>query len=417
MFTNLNIKSLSVKATPYRVFEKSTRSGFGVQISTKGTKTFFYYYKTNQNKQRFFKLGVFGVGQGKVTLKEAGALWDKWYKVRQSGHDPKIVRDNNIQAEEDKYEEQKRKEKELSKKGSYEQLLNAYVDNLRADNKKSVQNVIQAFNLNAFTVIKKTSKAKDVTLEQINDTLSIIEKRGSSVMSNRVRAYLSAAFSFGLRSDNSRTSSITKFGISHNPVRDVPKSEIKEKKGNRFLSEEEIKDLWFLLDETNICESIKAIIRLLICTGQRVTEVKRININDIDFKNGLWELEQTKAGRPHVVALPHLAIDIIKNLKPSKTGRLASSKKDEELSINAISQAIYRFCKSKQFEKFTPKDIRRTWKTLGGKAGISKADRDRYQNHALHDVSSEHYDRYDYLTEKRAVAKIWNSYLLKIIAV
>lgn len=42
-----------------------------------------------------------------------------------------------------------------------------------------------------------------------------------------------------------------------------------------------------------------------------------------------------------------------------------------------------------------------------GEAGISKEIRDRIQNHALNDVSSEHYDRYDYLTEKRRVLEIW----------
>lgn len=36
-----------------------------------------------------------------------------------------------------------------------------------------------------------------------------------------------------------------------------------------------------------------------------------------------------------------------------------------------------------------------------GETGISKEIRDRIQSYALNDVSSKHYDRYDYLTEKR----------------
>ena len=42
---------------------------------------------------------------------------------------------------------------------------------------------------------------------------------------------------------------------------------------------------------------------------------------------------------------------------------------------------------------FTARDLRRTWKTLAGAAGISKETRDRLQSHALSDVSSKHYDR------------------------
>jgi hypothetical protein len=44
-----------------------------------------------------------------------------------------------------------------------------------------------------------------------------------------------------------------------------------------------------------------------------------------------------------------------------------------------------------------------------GAAGISKEIRDRIQNHALNYVSSKHYDRYDYLTEKRMALEIWES--------
>jgi integrase len=60
-----------------------------------------------------------------------------------------------------------------------------------------------------------------------------------------------------------------------------------------------------------------------------------------------------------------------------------------------------------EFKVFTARDLRRTCKTLMGEAGISKEIRDRIQNHALNDVSSKHYDRYDYLTEKRRALEIW----------
>jgi hypothetical protein len=57
----------------------------------------------------------------------------------------------------------------------------------------------------------------------------------------------------------------------------------------------------------------------------------------------------------------------------------------------------------------TNRALRRTWKTLAGKAGIPKEIRDRIQNHALHDVSSRSYDRWHYLPEKRQVRKCGTS--------
>ena len=46
-----------------------------------------------------------------------------------------------------------------------------------------------------------------------------------------------------------------------------------------------------------------------------------------------------------------------------------------------------------------------------GELGISKSIRDRLQNHALQDVSSKHYDRYEYMPEKRIALESWERQL------
>jgi hypothetical protein len=64
----------------------------------------------------------------------------------------------------------------------------------------------------------------------------------------------------------------------------------------------------------------------------------------------------------------------------------------------------------------TNRDLRRTWKTLAGKAGISKEIRDRIQNHALQDVSSKSYDRWNYMPEKRAAMKEWDQFVRALLS-
>jgi len=64
----------------------------------------------------------------------------------------------------------------------------------------------------------------------------------------------------------------------------------------------------------------------------------------------------------------------------------------------------------------TNRDLRRTWKTLAGKAGVSKEISDRIQNHTLQDVSSKSYDRWNYMPEKRAAMKKWNVFATKILS-
>ena len=85
------------------------------------------------------------------------------------------------------------------------------------------------------------------------------------------------------------------------------------------------------------------------------------------------------------------------------------------ISNTTIAKVIREFCKEKDISKFIARDVRRTWKTLAGKARIDKQLRDRIQNHALRDVSSRHYDKYDYLPEKKEAMKIWNDFLELII--
>ncbi len=46
-----------------------------------------------------------------------------------------------------------------------------------------------------------------------------------------------------------------------------------------------------------------------------------------------------------------------------------------------------------------------------GKLGINKSIRDIIQNHALNDVSSKHYDRWDYMPEKQEALEKWCNHL------
>jgi len=55
------------------------------------------------------------------------------------------------------------------------------------------------------------------------------------------------------------------------------------------------------------------------------------------------------------------------------------------------------------------------FKTLAGKAGLPKEIRDRLQNHALQDVSSKNYDRWNYMPEKRAGMARWDKFVRALL--
>lgn len=87
--------------------------------------------------------------------------------------------------------------------------------------------------------------------------------------------------------------------------------------------------------------------------------------------------------------MPSLAAELMESIKPNEFGWFFPSAKDP--SKPASHATLYSFVWRQRDRGVIPyatnRDLRRTFKTLAGKAGISKEIRDRIQNHALQDVA------------------------------
>jgi integrase len=279
---------------------------------------------------------------------------------------------------------------------------------------------VQNSFLKDLPILNLNTKASDINKDDIVLILHAITERGSLVMANRMRAYLSAMFQYGIFFDNSveAVKRQTKFFIQSNPVLNVQKIIKNEKRGDRSLSEDEVNIFWNSLVNSKMTLLRINVFKLILLTGSRVEEIASLRWDEIDFKERTINLpsERTKNKRPHIIPLNELAFEIIeKSPKLHNIYLFPAQNNIEPLKTDGFSQAITRLLENTNIEKFVPRDLRRTFKTLTGKAGISKEIRDRLQNHALQDVSSLHYDRYDYLKEKRVAMDIWNDYLNDIL--
>jgi len=155
-----------------------------------------------------------------------------------------------------------------------------------------------------------------------------------------------------------------------------------------------------------------------MATGQRTEEIFCISSAVYSRAETMLFWGETKNGLPHSVPLPHQAVEILQSIDPNEHGLYFphARRANEHARYSSVVHVIYRFLAETKMSPFTARDLRRTWKTLAGQAGISKEMRDRLQNHARRsDVSSRHYDRYDYLAEKRAAMAKWAAYLDLII--
>jgi len=147
--------------------------------------------------------------------------------------------------------------------------------------------------------------------------------------------------------------------------------------------------------------------------------VLRISSAGYDRGRQMLSWDETKNGLAHSIPLPKQAVAILDRLAPNSHGLFFPRQTDQSLPAvyGGFIIVIYKFLRANPgFPPFNARDLRRTWKTLAGEAGISKEMRDKLQNHAQRgDVSSRHYDRYDYLVEKRAAMEKWSAYLGLVI--
>ncbi len=430
VFTVKFLDALQPKNKPYRVFEGKARAGFGVQISSGGKVSFIYLYRhPHDGKQRVMTLGAYmGMGRdgqakaGGTTLKEACDVYAHWRSIREQGLDPQAVRDTEMVKAQTQFAKEQQEYQRLAAHGTIEQLIQAYTDNLKAANKRSWSDVKRLLEANVYGCIPQTTKACDVTPDDVREVLAVIIQREALILANRVRASLSAAFTFGIGWDYDPHYHFEtlRFGIKTNPVRDVPKPVKSEKPRDRALSASEIQQLWNALEHASFHPKTIAAIRLLFALGgQRVEEILTLRTTDIDLTSRLVTFLHTKNGNTHVVPFGDVADVILKPLmmQADASGLLfgKSGSPFEPMESPTLSHAIGKLCKRHAIASFQPKDIRRTVKTLMGFCGIRKADRDRFQNHALTDVSSKHYDRYEYLAEKRQVMAVWDAYLQSLL--
>lgn len=115
--------------------------------------------------------------------------------------------------------------------------------------------------------------------------------------------------------------------------------------------------------------------------------------------------------------VPSLAAELLDSIKPNEYGWLFPSAMDpsKPVSHGTLYSFMWRQRERNVIPVVTNRDLRRTWKTLAGKAGVSKGIRDRIQNHALQDVSSKSYDRWNYMPEKRAGMARWDRFVRALL--
>lgn len=277
-------------------------------------------------------------------------------------------------------------------------MLTAYVASLKPRAQYENRRVLLDSSQSAAAVIGGDKRAADVTTADVIEWLRTFVERGSLGAAVSARKKLSAAFSWAIGSANDYRQAGCDWGVTANPVSPIPIDKSAIGVGQRFLSSVEFRQFWRWLDDKRTLPA--RCLQLIAISGQRAGEITSLQPGQYDGKALFWPT--TKSGKPHHLPVPLLGVEILEEVK---TRMFAGVK------IQHLRQLCDAFCRQNGVPAFTPRDLRRTWKTLAGEAGLSKADRDLIQNHINRDISSVHYDRYQYWREKQTAIACWDSWI------
>ena len=409
MLTDRTIRDAKPKSYVYRLRDANIICrGFGVTIAPSGTKTFFVSFTSPEDGRR--KQVSIG-GFPKLSLREARMQAGKLREEVTNGEDPAVKKKTAIIERID--------ERSL---GTLCDLVDLYVADLETDGKRSAGEVrrIKGKDIPATLL---TRPAHLITKENVLDILTPIAQRGAPVHADNVRAYLRAAFELGLNAESMTRwrGRAMKFDLHHNPVATVKKTVKRKAVGNRTLSRSEIKILWHT---DQLTPSMLLALKMLLTTGQRVEEVLHATWAEFDTSQMTWIIPgqrrktRGRTSEPHIVPLTTFHTGLMNEIKQTTdhgTYLFPATGGEAPRRYDALTNSVRKFVQSSGIESFSPRDIRRTFKTIAGSMGISLELRNRLQGHAMTDVGSIHYDRYSYLAEKRTVMQAWIDGLSEIV--
>lgn len=309
--------------------------GFGVRVFASGAKSFVVWYRTDSGRKRLHTVGRYGT----LTLQQGRELARKALLQAKTGADPledrrearsgETVRDLGAVYLERHAKKRKKSWKEDARR------LDKYINPALGSHR--VADVRRA------DVAKLHNRIGDTTPYEANRVLAL------------VRTMFNKGQEWGLLEEG-----------APNPAARI--QTFRERSRDRWVTPSEMPAL---VEAINAEPSpyIRAAFRLYLLTGLRRSELLGLRWRDIDFDRSELRLEDTKANRPHTVALSAPAVAVLRDL-PRQLGNafvLPGHRAGRPL-VN-ISKPWQRIRERAGLEDVRLHDLRRTvgsWLATGG---------------------------------------------------
>jgi integrase len=385
-FTTASVRALTLpEGEDDKIFFDGSLPGFGLRLRASGAKTWLVQYAI-AGRTRRVTIGSFALFDLAKAREQAKLV----LAAVKLGRDPAL-------------------EKEQAKVAAGETVgavLKIYLERRRADpglrrtslgeiERHLVRNLKELHSL----PISKLDR-RSIAIE-----LSRFTTERGPIQANRTRTSLVAFLNWAAREGFVETN-VAQF-TNRNP----------EQGRSRVLSDAELAKIWHALPPAG--DDFADIVRLLMLTGQRRSEIGDLAWDEIDFERATvtLPLARTKNKRQHVVPLSAPALAILQ-ARPRNNGRqLVFGRGQSGNGFAGFGECKERLDKAVQIPAFTLHDVRRGVASGLGNVGVAPHVIEQILNHQSGAKSgvSGLYNRSSYEPEKITALNRWAAHLLAVI--
>jgi integrase len=255
--------------------------------------------------------------------------------------------------------------------------------------------------------------ARDITSIEAAHIIRACAQAGHIRAPGQVRSYLRRAYALAIEAPLSGESNagFLGFGLDSNPFAAVPAMAINAR--HRTLSDEDLAAYLRGLFAQGDPPSLALLLHSLTA-GQRMQQLLRVTLGDVDLQAGtlrLWDSKGRRARpREHLVPLGPIAMELVAFLVNMARHHAAPGMEPMSIPLFIVTlESCYS--RARAIGHCTPGDIRRTVETRLASLAISQDHRAQLLSHGLGGVQQVHYDRHSYGQEKRRAVELWERHL------
>ncbi|MBA4853768.1 integrase arm-type DNA-binding domain-containing protein [Emticicia sp. BO119] len=411
------LSALQIERLSHSDNDQMFNDGGGLYLFVRhyGEKEWIFRYTSPITKQRRKQ----SLGSFKDTnLKQARVLASQKRTLLESGLDPLIEADKQLQKETKELAERKRQQSHTVRN-----VFESWKQNELQNRKDKGCEINRAFEKDVFPLIGNTP-INEVTRQEIRSILERLTNRKAKSMANRLLANLKQFFAYAEDEEL----------INLDPTRRLTKDRVggKEKSRKRYLEEQELVLLKDLLPQSGLRTEYEALIWFLLSTGCRVNEVLRAKWEHFDISRRMFVIpsEHAKNTFKHEVYLSRFALKQLIMLKKTRTTQylVPNRKSDGPITRQVLTKQVTdrQQESSKKNRVHNPQalvlpkgrwvihDLRRTAGTIMQELGIMPHIIKKCLNQKIEDKIIETYQRASLIHEQKEAFEKLGQYLLAI---